>query len=1101
MKIKQLLVILLVLFAILPSLITMTVSGYHYNKKATELVRENIATTASLKAESVRNFFDQTRAALKIMTTIPGILNFLDMVNNSVPTEAAIGSATRILNVQLEEQPYSVGLFIAGQNDMVALCDDPYFVGKSISFVANIHNIPEGETAITTMMGEKSYTGTALTCIATPVYVKNEYQGFIAILIDPALYNDTVSNVDNFPSGSVTIVAKNDEILATSSDTVYKSIYNFPPNNDFVKQWRAIDFKNHPTGEIDYHIVNDSRYGYYIYLKELEVKVICAVKTSEISLTTMAAAWIIIIYIAAILIISVVVLLIISRRFLNPITDLISSIKKIKNGDYSERFTYKRNDEFGQIATAFNGLIDRIVANNAELNNNALQINIITENIPGRVYKLGLFENSTDNYISSGSSGPFKIPDDELSGDILKNIINRIHPDDKQLVIDDILESVKNEKVIENEFRFISLDGSIHWLMNRASSVIGSNGEQYIYGVVLDITDSKNSLDKLTQNEERFRIILNQIDAIICEFDFEKDTLSYSSKWIEKLGFHPMTESFYKNFMKCDHVHPEDVGNVRRWMDNILKKTDNLMVEARFKSISNNYLWLRMRSTIIFDNDGRPVKAIFIITDITSEKEEYNQLLQISKADPLTKLYNKVTTQNMVEEYICNAPDGVSSALLIVDIDNFKLINDRLGHFLGDSVLRNISSKLRTAFDANDIVGRIGGDEFIIFIRDAVSRENIIEKATIIKEIFLQTYADESTEYTISGSTGIAFFPLDGNNFNSLYRNADSALYVAKKNGKNCHEFYNINLHGLSYIKQYDNTEAIREGSYSNNLENNFVEYVFNVLYSADDINHAISHILEVIGSQYRVSRAYIFENSSDNLTCSNTFEWCNIGIKSEINNLQNVQYKDVANHQSKFNSQGIYYCSDIASSHLGNVSVMKPQGIKSLVHCAIIENGIFRGFVGFDDCSSTRTWTKEEISILSFISKVLSVFLLKSKVHDKLMQSLTVSQAIIDALEGWTYVIDSETMRLLFVNQNLKRLIPEAKVGELCYNHFGDCAGVPCRACPIADLRERPDLSRLSAHQYNKNLDLHVNTEVTRFSLKSKDDAYLICCKYRNKK
>lgn len=105
-----------------------------------------------------------------------------------------------------------------------------------------------------------------------------------------------------------------------------------------------------------------------------------------------------------------------------------------------------------------------------------------------------------------------------------------------------------------------------------------------------------------------------------------------------------------------------------------------------------------------------------------------------------------------------------------------------------------------------------------------------------------------------------------------------------------------------------------------------------------------------ICGTQHSLS--YIFENNDDNTTCSNTFEWCNEGISCEIDNLQNVSYaEDISGWPELFNEQGIFYCSDITKLAPHFRTILEPQGIKSLLQCAFYEKGVFRGYIGFDDC------------------------------------------------------------------------------------------------------------------------------------------------------
>ncbi len=169
----------------------------------------------------------------------------------------------------------------------------------------------------------------------------------------------------------------------------------------------------------------------------------------------------------------------------------------------------------------------------------------------------------------------------------------------------------------------------------------------------------------------------------------------------------------------------------------------------------------------------------------TSSKE----LTGKAETDLLTGVLNKLATESKIKEYIASNPSA-HGVLILIDVDNFKKINDKMGHAFGDEVLRNLGLRLKTLYRATDIVGRIGGDEFIVFLKD-ISDMSIIEREARKLEVFFRDFeVGEYTKYSVNASLGATIFPMDGQNFETLYKNADSALYYVKQNGKNKLVFY-----------------------------------------------------------------------------------------------------------------------------------------------------------------------------------------------------------------------------------------------------------------------------------------------------------------------
>lgn len=157
--------------------------------------------------------------------------------------------------------------------------------------------------------------------------------------------------------------------------------------------------------------------------------------------------------------------------------------------------------------------------------------------------------------------------------------------------------------------------------------------------------------------------------------------------------------------------------------------------------------------------------------------------------DLLTGLNNKLATERKIKEYMANHPD-TQSMLFIFDVDNFKKVNDTMGHAFGDEVLRSLGKQIGGIFRASDIVGRVGGDEFMVFLKGIATEENILKEAAKVEAFFKSFQAGEYVKYKATASIGVAIYPQEGADFETLYKAADQGLYKAKKRGKNQLAFY-----------------------------------------------------------------------------------------------------------------------------------------------------------------------------------------------------------------------------------------------------------------------------------------------------------------------
>ncbi|MEG2833326.1 MAG: diguanylate cyclase, partial [Ruthenibacterium sp.] len=330
-------------------------------------------------------------------------------------------------------------------------------------------------------------------------------------------------------------------------------------------------------------------------------------------------------------------------------------------------------------------------------------------------------------------------------------------------------------------------------------------------------------------------------------------------------------------------------------------------------------------------------------------------------------------------------PNG-RHALMVLDIDDFKGINDTLGHAFGDLVLIDVSAKLKTAFRSNDIVGRIGGDEFSVLMKNIPDTGSVLKKGAELSKLFHQTYVGEKQQCKISCSIGMIITEADADeSFETLYRKADAALYQAKQSGKNRFVLYqagDADSYPIESTKTDD--EDLQNLEKSHTLE----AYIFELLYTARDFESSINMALAAIGQQFAVSRISVFEHQKDGHTTRNLYEWCNEGVSAKLEKLQQLElFSGDTSIMDCFDGDGLLYCNDVRELPPYAREILERQHVLATLQVTISNDGRVFGFIGFDDCNLCRVWTAEEVEKLSYLSKVLGVFLFKKKAEDALGQ------------------------------------------------------------------------------------------------------------------
>lgn len=336
----------------------------------------------------------------------------------------------------------------------------------------------------------------------------------------------------------------------------------------------------------------------------------------------------------------------------------------------------------------------------------------------------------------------------------------------------------------EAEHRIVRRDGSLIWGLTRGSFFDGSSGKT-MHCVLVEITQRKQMEQELKINEERFRIALEQMDNTIFDYNIATRVMNHAYKSAEIYGLPKEMENVPDSLVESGTIHPDSIPAFLEMYRKIREGASGASSLVQTRLTSGRYVWRKITMTSIFDSDGKAVRAIGILEDIDEQKRREELLRDQIERDTLTGLYNKGATEAHIKTYLSGAPKEERNALLIIDIDNFKSINDLYGHLYGDKVLAQCARRISALFYADDIIGRIGGDEFAVFIKQMPDADSISKKAERVCKAFVEEFNFNGIITRISCSVGTAASPEDGRTFEQLYQKSDIALYDAKRSGKN----------------------------------------------------------------------------------------------------------------------------------------------------------------------------------------------------------------------------------------------------------------------------------------------------------------------------
>ena len=327
-------------------------------------------------------------------------------------------------------------------------------------------------------------------------------------------------------------------------------------------------------------------------------------------------------------------------------------------------------------------------------------------------------------------------------------------------------------------------DGRSFWLHTYSTIMRDEDDELSCYSVMLDVTEQVEMERTLAKQRELSKILIDESDLLIFDYDIQTSTMSYSVKGENGARIERRITNYLDYLPRSEVVHPDDNRLYQEILGNAAKAGCNEKVEYRADYFGKGYAWYRAYTVSLSDENGKVYRLIGRAINIEEEKSEVNRLEEKAERDALSGLLNREAAERKVNEALQQHESGRVHALLMLDIDNFKSVNDLCGHIAGDELIVQIGQILSSSFRKSDILGRIGGDEFIVFLQNLDKEERVAEKTNSILSKIRSVHVCDSGMVTFSGSVGVAITDKASISFKEMYKIADQALYKAKANGK-----------------------------------------------------------------------------------------------------------------------------------------------------------------------------------------------------------------------------------------------------------------------------------------------------------------------------
>ncbi|MGV3655277.1 MAG: putative bifunctional diguanylate cyclase/phosphodiesterase, partial [Noviherbaspirillum sp.] len=313
--------------------------------------------------------------------------------------------------------------------------------------------------------------------------------------------------------------------------------------------------------------------------------------------------------------------------------------------------------------------------------------------------------------------------------------------------------------------------------------------ESLLLLIAQDVTEQLQARAQLQESEEHFRLIFTQAAAGIAHFAPESERLvRVNPKLCEILGY---TEPELLRCTMSQFVAPDDAADVQEMTRRLMAgELSEYSREQRYIHKDGHPVWVNVTASARWDAAGRQ-RCVLVVEDITRRKQAEEKLKRLANHDALTGLPNRLLLQDRLSRAMTLAEHGSRQvAVMFIDLDRFKNINDSLGHDAGDQVIIETARRLSGGLRESDTVARQGGDEFVVVLADVARVEDVATVAQKILGALSQPMLVQGQEIFPAGSLGISMYPGDGSDSQTLMKNADTAMYRAKAAGRNNFQFY-----------------------------------------------------------------------------------------------------------------------------------------------------------------------------------------------------------------------------------------------------------------------------------------------------------------------
>ena len=555
----------------------------------------------------------------------------------------------------------------------------------------------------------------------------------------------------------------------------------------------------------------------------------------------------------------------------------------------------------------------------------------------------------------------------ELAEDKLKFIADA----DRVLFQRILARAARENQGTGREIRLVRADHETRWVEMRLGDPFREKEKMFLIMVLWDIQPYKMAEFEQRVKNQRYETMEKLSREYPFDLDVENWVMLRSYRLMELRGDFEAKDAYYPVDEEVKNLYLPDQKKFLEAMREAAGKEISGSVDTRFNvsgvGKTPKYMWFRTYYKSVPDENGKITRIVgrcfYVDTDKTLQEKV--------RRDSLTGLLNKIEVRREISSVLEENPEG-THVLLMIDIDNFKGINDHFGHTFGDTVIVDVAKLIRGQFRANDVVGRIGGDEFLVFMKNTML-EKAQEKVRQLVDILRKEYAGEDITYRISASIGMSVSSGEGCTFQKLFDQADAAMYEVKRNGKNGYKLASSDSVPIThYVHRVEPRESISME------DQKFIADAVSLMAHAKNMDGSLNMLLQRITERYHLGLVAILEWRRDKgaYTVSNYFSDIislpeEMAFKSFPKELEQLELGECTvltmQQMAEYGNLDIYLDDKEAQSRTGG------EFTTVIGRYEYVENHM--GQIVYLSAEKGKQWSDMEMEMFGELTRILAVF------------------------------------------------------------------------------------------------------------------------------